>query len=272
MTTSTVKRGFADTRLGQVHYRIAGAGAPLILLHQSTRSSTEFRFMIPILARTRRVVAMDIPGFGDSDRPAKPPSIPEFAGSVIDLMDALGIKKASLVGHHTGAYILGEVAAAYPDRVDKLVLEGCFSMDAEERKRQDGKMPQMQIKEDGSHLIPRFQSAVKSTGDVHEASIRVLDALKAGEAGVYGFWAVFKWEQEKRLSLVKCPTLLVWGLEDLKVVDNMGWNATRDRPKVDALLPHAKVIVIPEAGHFIPEEIPERFAQMILDFLGDGKA
>ena len=60
-------RGFVSTPHGQVHYRTAGAGEPLLLLHQTSRSSDEFAEMLPILGRSRRVIAMDTLGYGDSD-------------------------------------------------------------------------------------------------------------------------------------------------------------------------------------------------------------
>ena len=64
-----IKRAFLDTEDGQILYRIGGEGEPLLLLHMTPRSSDEFREVMPILAQHRQVIAMDLMGLGDSDKP-----------------------------------------------------------------------------------------------------------------------------------------------------------------------------------------------------------
>nr|WP_017742141.1 alpha/beta fold hydrolase [Scytonema hofmannii] len=117
-----IKRAFLDTEDGQILYCISGEGSALVLLHQNFRSIDEFRELIPIFARERRVIAMDLLGLGGSDKPPRMYSVEEYAKTVIWLLDELGIKTASILGNHTGAYIAGEVAAAYPERVEKLII------------------------------------------------------------------------------------------------------------------------------------------------------
>ena len=106
---------FCESALGQVHCVVAGegAGAPLLLLHQTPRSTDEFAEVLPLLARQRRVIAIDTPGYGCSDRVPGQPSIADYAGAAIDVLDALGIEQATVVGHHTGAVIAVELAAAF---------------------------------------------------------------------------------------------------------------------------------------------------------------
>ncbi len=118
-----IKRAFLDTEDGQIHYRIGGEGEPLILLHQNTKSSDEYRELMPILMKEKKlVIAMDFMGFGESDKPPRMYYIEDYAKTVTLLLDKLGIKKANLLGHHTGAFVAAEVAAKYPERVNKLVL------------------------------------------------------------------------------------------------------------------------------------------------------
>jgi pimeloyl-ACP methyl ester carboxylesterase len=64
-----IKRAFLDTEDGQILYRKGGEGKPLLLLHMNPRSSDEYRELMPILAQDRQVMAMDLMGFGDSDKP-----------------------------------------------------------------------------------------------------------------------------------------------------------------------------------------------------------
>jgi pimeloyl-ACP methyl ester carboxylesterase len=98
----------------QVHCVVDGAdaGTPLLLLHQTPRSIDEFAEVMPLLARERRVVAMDTPGYGCSDRVPGQPGVADYAGAAIDVLDGLGIERVIVVGHHTGAIIAVEMAAA----------------------------------------------------------------------------------------------------------------------------------------------------------------
>ena len=99
-----MSRCLLDSRMGQVHCIVAGegAGVPLLLLHQTPRSVDEYAEVLPLLARERRVIALDTPGYGCSDRVPGQPSIADYAGAAIDVLDALGIERATVVGHHTG--------------------------------------------------------------------------------------------------------------------------------------------------------------------------
>ena len=74
-----MKRGYIDIPEGQIHYRTAGSGEPLLLLHRSPSSSEEFGDVIPILARDYWVVAMDTPGYGNSDDPPRVYEIADYA-------------------------------------------------------------------------------------------------------------------------------------------------------------------------------------------------
>jgi pimeloyl-ACP methyl ester carboxylesterase len=105
-----IKRAFLDTEDGQILYRIAGKGEPLLLLHQNPRSSDEFLELMSIFAQTRRVIAMDFLGLGDSDKPPRMYSTEDYAKTVIALLEELGISSTSILGNHTGAFVAGEVA------------------------------------------------------------------------------------------------------------------------------------------------------------------
>src|SRR5262245_44344222 len=121
-TMPTMLRNYANTSLGQVHFREMGQGAPLLLLHQTAESGAMFSEVMPLFAKNFRVIAMDTPGFGDSDKPAAAPGIEGYAKAVAEFLDSLGINKANVLGHHTGASIAVEFASTWPDRVIKLVL------------------------------------------------------------------------------------------------------------------------------------------------------
>jgi hypothetical protein len=101
-----VERSFVVTPSGRLHIASSGFGAPVLLLHQTPRSWDEFRDVLPLLGRHYRVIAMDTVGYGDSDPlPEGQASIENWAKAAHQLLAALGISRAAIIGHHTGAAI-----------------------------------------------------------------------------------------------------------------------------------------------------------------------
>src|SRR5258708_29324587 len=103
-TGSNIERRFVTTPLGRIHVAVAGDGFPVLLLHQTPRSWDEYRDVLPLLGKRFRAIAMDTVGFGDSQPlPPGDNSIERWALAAFDLLDALGVVRAAVVGHHTGA-------------------------------------------------------------------------------------------------------------------------------------------------------------------------
>ena len=160
-------RGFVQGSHGQIHYATAGSGDALLLLHQSAQSWRIYARMANLLAPHYRVVAMDLPGFGESSPLPAPYEISDMVDVVVELLDGLGIDQVRVTGHHTGALLTCELAAAHPDRVVALAPSGYFYRNAEERARaietfermvgQPPVAPRFDLKADGSHLIRVFE-------------------------------------------------------------------------------------------------------------------
>lgn len=125
-----IDRGFHRIAAGQIHYRIAGTcqpggPPPLLLAHGGPGSSAGLVPLIAALAETRRVIAPDMMGNGDSDPPpCDQPDIGFYADCLIEFLDGMGIGTVDAYGHHTGAQVVCELAIAQPDRVRRLVLDG----------------------------------------------------------------------------------------------------------------------------------------------------
>ena len=119
-----VKRGYVETPEGQIHYVAGGNGPPLLLLHQGPCSSRNFWKLLPLLTSRYRCIAPDMLGFGNSD--PSPPGVrfEDFARNLVHVMDGLGLTKAHVFGLHTGNKIATALGAAFPDRVDRIVLCG----------------------------------------------------------------------------------------------------------------------------------------------------
>ena len=126
------RRGYVDTSRGQLHYREAGEGDPVVLLHMTASSSVMYERVLPILASNRHAIAVDTPGFGLSDPLPGIPDIPAYAEALGDFFDALLLEKADVVGFHTGASIALEFAVSQPNRVRKLVLAAILALQNQE--------------------------------------------------------------------------------------------------------------------------------------------
>ena len=117
----------------RVMVRRAGSGPPVVLLHESPRSSAAFIPMIEALAERFTVIAPDTPGYGGSDPlDLHRPQIADYADALKEVIDALGLERAALFGRHTGAAIAIEFANCYPAQVSGVVLEGCPAFTPEE--------------------------------------------------------------------------------------------------------------------------------------------
>ena len=267
-----IKRAFLDTEDGQILYRIGGEGAPLVLLHQQPRSSDEFREVMPILAQNRRVIAMDFMGYGESDKPSRMYSVEDYAKTVILLLDELGIKKTSILGNHTGGFVAGEVAAAYPERIEKLILCNVFGFDEEGKVALANKFEQgFQIKADGGHLMARWSARAEYVGSEALNHRWVLDDLKGFGYPLYAVWAVKNYclAAPERFRSIECPTLMMWGTEDLKQFDRLGLAKAKNFHFVSTAIPHAKMVEISGGTICMMNQMPEEVSKIVVGFLDD---
>lgn len=112
-----------DTRLGSVSTLEAGEGSPVVMVHGLGATKAEFLPTVAALADRHRVIAMDLPGFGDTDKPFPAPYDPPFFASWVEsLLDELGIERAHVLGHSMGGRVALEFGLRNPDRTLGLVL------------------------------------------------------------------------------------------------------------------------------------------------------
>lgn len=260
-----VRRGFVDLPMGQLHYRTDGEGEPLFMMHQSPSSSLTFAEVLPILGKQYRAIAWDCPGLGDSFRVTEQHEIPWYADRVIEALDALKIKKTNLLGHHGGASIALEVAAAHPERVSKLILsELCFISDQERAKRQKWiANPWREPVADGSHLCKAWQklreAEVGFPGPNLELASREAVEWTRTISHYYHFHvSIYTYDPGARLPKVKCPTLCISGEKD------MNYNQTIEASK---LIKNSTFASIKGYGPMYHWLAPKEFSQKVLDFL-----
>jgi pimeloyl-ACP methyl ester carboxylesterase len=124
-------RAYADTPFGQVHYRVAGepTARPLLLIHGTAFSSQFWDPVLPLFAtRGYYAVAPDLIGCGESDSPSPAPTLHDYAGSVIALINALGLTVIDVFGYHSGSSVACLLACEWTDRVRRLALWGVTLM------------------------------------------------------------------------------------------------------------------------------------------------
>lgn len=148
-------RGYVNLRHGQVlvRWRGSGAGRPLLLLHESPGSSAQMRPLMQELARDRTVVAVDLPGLGDSD-PLPNPDAASHREMLLGVLDQLRLDQVDVIAEFTAAPLALELARSAPSRVHRLVLDGAFVLSASERRALSKHYcPAIRASWDGSHLL-----------------------------------------------------------------------------------------------------------------------
>ncbi|TSD40473.1 alpha/beta hydrolase [Rhodococcus sp. KBS0724] len=260
---SHMRKHYADTSFGQIHYVESGTGDPIFLLHQTPRSSDEYRDVIPLLDNNFRAIAMDTLGFGSSAVPTEPWTIELFAAGVLALANSLGIEKFHIVGHHTGGVIGMEVAASTPQAVLSLTLSGVPYVDAARRERIaprptiDGVPTSM----DGSHFAKLWRKrAPFYPSDRTDLLDRLfVDAVKIGDRVEEGHQAVNSYIMEDRIGLVTAPTLVLCGeLDEFSLPDV---------PKLTEHLIDSRISIIKGTGVPSVDHKPEGFAHEVREFV-----
>ncbi|GAA4038366.1 alpha/beta fold hydrolase [Nonomuraea soli] len=250
--------GYAATPYGQIHYAECGAGEPVLLLHQTPRSWDEYREVLPLLGGTRRAIAMDTLGFGNSARIAEH-SIEAYADGVLALAEALDLGSLALVGHHTGGVVAVEAAARAPELVSRLVLSSTPLVDeqARARRRDAPAIDAVAERPDGSHLSELWNRRAPFY-PLHLLTRFVRDALAVWPEVEDGHRAVSAYRMEERLGLIRCPVLCVGASADPFAFPELA--------RLTVRLPYSTSAVI-EGGMVPLEHQAEQFATIVEEFL-----
>ena len=264
----TTRRGYVDTPGGQVHFREAGEGPTLVLLHQSPLSSRMYERVYPLLAASNiRAIGVDTPGYGMSDIPAAPPSITEYAELIAAAIVELDPGPVCLAGHHTGAAIAAELTVRRPSVVRALVLSGPPLFDNARRaawSRQS--RPTMDPRPDGSHLADYFQRRArlnKGWTDLAAMHRNVLEGLLNGPSGHYGHAAAFAFDMEPAVRAITIPTL---------IITNTGDDAYAESLRVHDLRPDWEFVELKGGSYDVVDEMTGDWVAAVSDLVGSASA
>lgn len=261
--TGTVRRGYFAGPAGQVHYRTAGAGEPVLFLHQSPLSSSQFlAVMDRFAARGFHALAIDMPGFGLSDAAAEPVMLAGYVSAARAALDHFGWRSASVVGHHTGAVIGGLLAVDAPERVARLVLNGFpLLTDAEREHFRSFYFGPAEPKPDGSHLLQAWNNRLRSTPGWTDLALMhryTVEALVSGATNWKAFPLIVNADLRGLLASVRVPTLLLTNTgEDL-------YEATR---RAHAVRPDFAFAELAGGTHDIVDEQPDAWTSVVAQFL-----
>lgn len=280
-----MKRGYADTPQGQIHYLTAGEGEPLLLLHQ-TGSSRQYWRLMPLLAKKYQTFAPDNLGSGNSDPLPSNVQIADLARSMIDFMDFLGIKRAHIFGFHTGNKIATELAAAWPSRVDRLILCGQThsimaehgALNAAMNTVVETSLRKFEPDPDGSHLVKQWTaefsylaSAWWDTTSFSREKLspelfqrrkeRIIDQLQIRNVEEV-YRAIFAFDLGARMRQIKARTLII------EVATPPEEHLGRQGERLIKLVANSQLATVEHTtGGIVVEARPEELARLILDFL-----
>lgn len=234
--TTRARRGYADGPYGQVHYQTLGNGIPLVLLHQAPMTSGQFDMVYEPLARHGiQAIGIDMPGFGLSDPTPDTPTVADYAAVVPAVLDTLGIERAALLGHHTGALAATEAAILFPERIDRLIINGALLVSDEDRANFLANLhvweKNFTATEHAGHMAELFDIRhrfANGTVSLDRISDYVVQALLGSGQFWWGHHAAYMYDQAPRLPLITQPTMLLTNSGDM--INQHSHEAKRVRP------------------------------------------
>lgn len=260
-----------------LHVVDEGSGSPVLLLHGFPDSSRLWRHQIPALRNAGyRVIAPDLRGFGDSDKPPEVGAyaMPVLLSDVVGVLDTLGIERACVVGHDWGAVLAWGLAALLPQRVDRLVVlsvghPSVFARLPIQQREKSWYMLLFQFEGVAERLLERddwklFREWTRGDGDT-DRYVEDLARPGALTAGLNWYRAnvapAAQLEAPLELPPVKAPTLGIWSGRDHYLIEE---GMRRSAGQVQGPWRYER---IEDASHWIPLDAPERLNDLLLDFL-----
>lgn len=285
MATSDFEHHYVQVNGIRMHYVRAGHGPKLVvLLHGFPECWYSWRHQIPALAEHFSVVAPDMRGYNETDKPRDGYDIRSLVQDIVELIAALGYQQVFLVGHDWGGMVAWSLAITHPELVERLIVLNlphptlfmqAFRGNWQQIKRswymfffQLPWLPEASIRANQHETIERamrgtaiekshftdqdmlfFKQAIAKPGAL-TAALNYYRALPKGSQGFY-----------KGTGMrVLMPTLLIWGENDMALGKELTYGTER-------FVPDLRIRYIPDCGHFVHEEQPERVNQYMLEFL-----
>ena len=268
-----IKVGNINTR----YWTSGEQGTPVVLIHGLGGSIENWVKNIDVLGQSHRVYALDLKGFGRTDKTPLLRDMDELTKFIGDFMAALNIDKASLIGNSLGGGLALSFALQHPDKVEKLVLVDNAGMGPEviadfrvislpvigellyhpNRKAVAGLWGKIVF--DASLVTDELVEQTYKLAVLPGAVKSMLSTLRAG-IGISGQSKSQRMRVTDKISALKAPTLIFWGKQDRIIPPAHADIAAR-------MMPGARLHLFDNCGHMPQLEHPEKFNKLVLDFL-----
>ncbi len=247
-----------------LYYEEHSNGQPLVFIHGLGSSTRDWEFQLSEFSKSYRVITFDLRGHGQSDKPAGPYSIPMMADDLAGLLKALHISSAHIVGISLGGAVAFQFALDYPAMVKTLTivnsgpsLGGTPEQAKAEIERRVGIVQQVGMRAMGEALAPNLfpkpeHASLRNDFIAHWAE-------NDPRAYIESTRSMLGWNVTDQLSAIACPTLIISADQD--------YSPLAAKEAYVKLMPHTRLVVIPDAHHATPIEQPEKFNAALTEFL-----
>ncbi len=278
MTTKSKTVKIANGR--DIYYEEAGKGEAVIMLHgggPGASGMSNFSKNVEVLAKNFRVIVPDLPGYGQSSKGLdKSDVFGDLASSIIQLMDKMKLKKASLVGNSLGGGAALRAALDYPERVNRLVLMGPGGIRSSKAPPTKGLKALLNYYKGEGPRREKLATFLREflVADGSMVSDKMIDeryqssldpeVIADPPLGIKGLGAFFRMDlaRDKRLPRLPHPTLVLWGADD-KV------NRPSGGEWLQRNMQHCDHYVFADTGHWVQWERAAEFNAVCGAFLAD---
>lgn len=250
----------------EIYYEVQGSGDVVLLLHGLGSSVRDWELQIPALAERYKIVAVDMRGHGRSGKPPGPYRIATFAADVAQVLRALDLGPAHVVGLSMGGMVGFQLAVDEPSLVRSLVVvnSGPEVVPRTLRERVALASRLVALRVVGLRGLARTIAAKNfPRADQEALRRRLVESLASNDEAAYraSTKAIIGWSVADRIGAIRCPVLVITGDQDYTPVAAKRAYAAR--------IPGARVVVIPDSRHVTPMDQPEAFNRHLLAFLGE---
>lgn len=266
----------------RMHYVTQGDGPLLVLLHGFPEFWYSWRYQIPVLAEIYTVVAPDLRGYNDTDKPRTGYTLDILLGDIVGLIEGLGHEQAVIVGHDWGGVLAWQFAIRYPQMTRRLISLNApppwtFTRELRTFKQlrkswyifffQLPWLPEYALGYNHAEAIARalHSSAVQKSAFPPDVLMRYRIAIsKPGvlTAALNYYRNIFSQaiSMSGNLAMVSAPTLLIWGEQDIALDIAMTYG-------LEKWVPNIRIERIPDSGHWVQQEKPELVNKLMMEFL-----
>lgn len=250
-----------------IYYERHGSGFPILFLSGLGGQAAYWRDQVPAFSRGFETVLHDHRGIGQSDHSRISYTVERMAADVVQLMDALGLPKAHVVGHSTGGAIAQVLAIEHPQRLASMVIaaswtkaDAYFRRIFALRKEILGRLgPATYLQAGTLFLYPAFWIA-RNNERLRQHEAQLLATFSPPEIVMSRIDAILAFDRTEELRRVRTPTLIVAAQDDIVTPAYFSEELAR-------LIPGAEVKFFPQGGHCFSQVAPREFNQAVLPFL-----